>query len=264
LGGVSPVLSDDVEDVLGFDTEDAAGFDTDGTGSFVPIGFDTGPFDVEETGNPDVEALDAEVLNVAAEDDVDEAVGTDTGIEPGSIVLLLCLPPGLTGSPLPLLAAPFVGGEAKIPGLALTPAPIDEALEKGSIVLLLCLVPVPPAPTSTPTLLVMVVVVVVVVDVVVEVIFARTGREVTLNDGIGARCLIGIGAILSSLSLSGSNSKSDTGDCGWDEVCDCGCFAFATGDFFLNFVGDRFAVATTFPLSLSCFCFPFSPSSSCP
>jgi hypothetical protein len=155
-------------------------------GAFVfgPGGLDVGPL------------LNGTVFNPDADPEVDDL---EIGTVPLNIVLLLCLAPGLP-LPSPLLFVFKLAEEAKIPGRA----PEEDDVGDGSIVVLLCLVP-----TSTPTLLVTIVVVVVVV-ITVDVL---TGRDVTLNEGVGALCLIGIGAILSS-SFTCSRSGSETGDCG--------------------------------------------------
>jgi hypothetical protein len=204
------------------DEEDTGTFDDEGLNEDDPTEAVGAPF----TPEADAEA-GGEVDTLSVADDVDEIVGLDTGvgigigiifvleIGPGSIVLLLCLTPGFTTSPLLRLLA--LVGEARIPCLALTPE-TEEDVGEGSIVLLLCLGPGPGPSTPKPIALVRVVV----VRSVGDPVFVRTGREVTLNDGVGARCLIGIGAILSS-SLSSSVSfsfsfpsisRSDTGECG--------------------------------------------------
>jgi hypothetical protein len=309
LGGGSPVLNDEIDedgvgvvldagtwaegggwdrvldtggDTLGI-LDDAGGLNVDEDAAPTPFDPATAP----EAGAGAGEEVD-DPLRVVAED-VDETVGTDTGIGPVNIVLLLCL--GLPSSKSPLLFV-FVEAEAaaRIPALAVTPAEEGD-IGEGSIVLLLCLGAIPGprvlvfAPRSAlfvvlvlvlvlALVLVLVVVVVVVVVVVLvegpaprDIILDRAGREVTLNEGVGARCLISIGAILSrscscscSSSSSRSSSRSDTGDCGKGKDCALALLPFKGGDFFLNFVGERLDVALSFSFSFSSpFSFPNSP-----
>ena len=215
------------------------------------------------------EVLIAGGLDGFTPEEVEAMVGADTGIGPESIVLLLRLPPGVWEPTSSLLL--FIG-EARV---TLISPPTGEGDDKeGSLVLLLCLDPVsiPELETSAPELVLVLVRSAIEFGVVAgvlesKVILCLGGREVTLNDGIGARCLIGIGAILSSLSFdvslsfcrsgsrsdSCSTSKSDTGECGAsDKDKDCALILpFPTGDFFLNFVGERFDVCFSFS-------FPFS------